>query len=164
MTVHSRDRPAYWRRAAGMVTRPCLSGTSSDGQEHAGVVAGGLAGGGACLHLGGETHELVHGEDVEAALLASGDDEALSEAVAELGGEEEPALLVEPRGCGSRETRRSPPFWRLQSTPPASCAPHFTPPYPQRAPITVYFYADFRLFLQVRRGGAKWSDFPVPGR
>src|SRR6476469_8503138 len=73
------------------------------GEEDARVVAGGLAGDGRLPDRLGHADELVHGEDVEAALLPAGDHQTAGEAVAELGRQEESALVVQARGVRAEE-------------------------------------------------------------
>ena len=68
--------------------RPCLSGSSSEA----------LAKKTRLLAL-----ELLLREDVQAALLALGDHYAPSKLFSVLGGQDQPALLVEPGGVSTEE-------------------------------------------------------------
>ena len=103
------------------------------GEEHAQVVAGRLAGHRGLAHLLGDRCELVHREDVEAALLPSGDHEAARPAVAELRGQEQPALVVEAGCVGAEEHGPPPPPRRPARRPPSPALRcptvlHFPPP------------------------------------
>jgi hypothetical protein len=75
------------------------------GEEEALVVAGRLAGDRRLAHQRVEAAELGLREDVEAALLPAGDHQAPAERFAELGRQEEPALVVHPRLVGAEEGR-----------------------------------------------------------
>src|SRR5699024_9170836 len=98
------------------------------GEEDAHVVPGRLARGRGLLELPGDLLELVHREDVEAALLTTGHDETAGELLAELRGEEETALVVEAGGVGPEEHHGHLPFDWSRMAPCASVIPHFTPP------------------------------------
>src|SRR6478609_1597859 len=102
------------------------------GEEDAHVVAGRPARRRSLAHLVGDLHELVHRVDEEAALLAAGDDEPGCHALAELRGQEQPALLVETRCVRPQEHGSPPPLarprGRIHSLPMLATVLHFAPP------------------------------------
>jgi hypothetical protein len=87
---------------AALLVRHLVGGA---GEEDTGEVAHALARGRGALHPLGDLEELVHREDVEAALLPAGHDQAVGHPLAELRREEEPALVVQAWGVGTEEHR-----------------------------------------------------------
>src|SRR4051812_43844678 len=73
------------------------------GEEHAAVVARAFGGQRRLAQPLGEAGELRHREDIETTLLALGDHQALRELVAELGRQEQPALVVQTWRVGAEE-------------------------------------------------------------
>ena len=99
-------------------------------EEEAQEVAGLLAGNRGLADLLVDRLELTLAEDVEAALLSAGDDEAGGELIPELGRKDDAALLVEFGGVGAKEhgwpSPRSPARIQVCST-----LLHFPPPNPR---------------------------------
>ena len=92
---------------------------------------------GAGLHLLGHLEELVHREDVEAALLATGHDQALRHPLAELRGEEEAALVIESGAVRTEKHRAHLP-----------CRPVQGPHGPLVFPTLLHDYPPVRRFCQ----------------
>src|SRR5690606_13426971 len=92
------------------------------GEEQPQEVAGLLVAQGCLTDAVVHRLELRRAEHVEAAFLASSDDDAAGEVLAELRGEDDAAFVVELRCVRSQPHRPSPPFVR-----PTRGAPHFTP-------------------------------------
>ena len=155
--------PRVLRRLAGMVKRPCLSGTSSEAPERKTrhVVPGRPARRGRLAHLLGHLDELVHGKDEQAALLSTGHDEARrpcgrGTSRAGTAGPCRRAGACAYRGTQVRHlpisTRRRPTAFL--GAPPYSTFPHRQRPNRQcGTPLT-------RVFAR-QRGGAKWSRMPL---
>src|SRR5205085_2931173 len=79
------------------------------GEEHPAVVTRTLRGKRDLAQPLGQPAELRRGEDVEAPLLPLGHHQALRQLVAELGRQEQPALVVEARGVRAEEHPPPPP-------------------------------------------------------
>ena len=154
------------RSCAGIVTRPVLSGTSSKAPEkkrRCRSRAGPLVNG-ALEKFVRELGEARRGEDVQAVLLAARDDQPGGQVVAVLGGQEQPALVVEAGSVGPEEQRHrplAPPrslrlSWFNQPHR-ASCARHRTPLSPTRRASKALESAIGPITVQVSVGGARWG-------
>ena len=142
----SRRRRGPARRtpagAAGMVTRPCLSGTSSCAlaKKTRPYARAALWVTGCACSCFREAPELGRREDVETAFLPLRDHDTTRQLVAELRRKDQPALVVETRSVGAQKHRTHPlapcvrPARMLGRGPPGPAkpsgsanAPHCTP-------------------------------------
>ena len=104
------------------------------GQEHPLVVAGPLAGDRRLPDALEQPGELGVREDVEAALLARGDHEPARQPLAELGRQEQPALVVQPRWWVPRNGGADGAWWMGRSSSPG-CATSTHLPTPECRPV-----------------------------
>ncbi len=126
-------------------------------EEDAHVVAGGPAARRGLLHVGGDLREGLEREDVEAALLPTGDDEAGGQTVAELRGEEEAALVVETRRVGTEEHDPPPALLDPPGATVSRCPPLYSTQPPkdsQNRDGSVISRPQIRHFSGVVRSGA----------
>ena len=153
-----------------MVTRPCLSGVSGwalarKTRTKSRTCARGARG---RLHQVGDAVELGGREDVEAALLTGGDDQARRRARrgSAPGGTAAPCRRAGACGCPGTPPRAPPPrpFTTRPAAPDSSTLLH---PAPPRRRFRDPFAACFSVFCQFSAGGAKWRrsrPHPHPAR
>src|SRR5450631_136135 len=131
------------------------------GQEHAQVVANGLAGHRRDAHGLGHSEELVHREDVQAPLLASGKHHTTGQALTELGRKEETAFVIESGGVRTKEhsAPASPfedsfPVLDSHFYPLSSTLLHFAP----RSTQYGWFWVSGTAFTQVNTVTRWWGE------